>query len=139
MTDAVIELAKRAVACKGWRWMPGMRTVYMEGGCDYEPGQAFRRTDWLECVEPYKEQRDFHNGNIWYGARDDGLPDLSDPATLGCLLALVRKAWGDPRASTNASPYGDGGWAVMGSKARRFYAWGRSEAEALVAALESAP
>jgi hypothetical protein len=108
--------------------MPGMRTVYMARWGDYEPGQAFRRTDWLECVEPY-------NGNIWYGARDDGLPDFSDPATLGCLLALVRKAWGDSK--TCARPdLGDDVWYVV---TRSGLAFAASEAEALVAALESAP
>jgi hypothetical protein len=138
MTDEMIGLGRRAVACKGWRWMPGMRTVYMEGGYDYEPGQAFRRTDWLECVEPYKEPRYFHNGNIWYGARDDGLPDFSDPATLGCLLALVRKAWGDPYLCAVGDS--DTGWRAdaVTAQVRDLHGY-FSEAEALVAALESAP
>lgn len=111
MSDDMIALSRRAVACKGWRWMPGMK---VDGG--------FRV---VESLVPFTFPVD--------------LPDLSDPATLGCLLAIVREAWGDPRASTNASPYGDGRWAVSDSKARRAYAWGTSEADALVAALESAP
>ena len=143
MTDEMIGLGRRAVACKGWRWMPGMRTVYMEGGCDYEPGQAFRRTDWLECVEPYKEPRYFHNGNIWYGARDDGLPDLSDPATLGCLLALVRKAWGGDFERVWLEWYPPlSRWGIQGANAGAWsilLASGPNEAGALVAALESAP
>lgn len=69
------------------------------------------------------------------------LPDLSDPATLGCLLALVREAWGDPWAHT-ASSYQEG-WVVCASQDRRIFAGYddglASEAEALVAALEAAP
>jgi hypothetical protein len=64
------------------------------------------------------------------------LPDLDDPATLGCLLALVREARGD---QTLASRFDDeyGWWVVDGNR------WadcgrGDSEAEALVAALEAA-
>jgi len=28
----VTALAKRLVSCKGWRWMPGMRVLHIEGG-----------------------------------------------------------------------------------------------------------
>ena len=158
MTDEQTALSRRVVACKGWRWMPGMRTVYMASCDDYEPGQAFRRTDFLECVEPYKEPRHFHNGNIWYGARDDGLPDLTDAATIGCLLALVRKAWRCPtvyarQSTTRRVSDGVLAWEVcdlwLDAEACRALgvpreggvgSWGHgSEAEALVAALESAP
>lgn len=61
------------------------------------------------------------------------MPDLSDPATIGCLLALVREA----HASLQSTEYvGDGDpvnpWRWGSLK-------GRSEAEALVSALEGAP
>ena len=76
---------------------------------------------------------------------DDDQPDLRDPATLGCLLALVRDAW--PKAPATTSYHG------MYDPVRKHYhrwvvsyctggdwrqAHGDTEAEALVAALEAA-
>jgi hypothetical protein len=66
------------------------------------------------------------------------LPDLSDPATLGCLLALVREAWG---AGSYLLP--DGGWYVKGARLKggdtiNLGIRATTEAEALVAALEAA-
>lgn len=65
--------------------------------------------------------------------RLDPLPDLADAATLGCLLSLVREA----RSSLQSTEHvGDGDpvnpWRWGSLK-------GRSEAEALVNALEGAP
>ena len=104
MTEEQIALARRAVACKGWRWMRGMYSAW----------------DTTEA-----------------------LPDLTDPATLGCLLALVREAWGDECACVLPIDYGPAGvrWVA------RLTAGGRclterhwlTETEALVAALEAAP
>lgn len=81
MTDQDwIDLGRRAVACRGWRWMPGMlsgeigRVVYTDPDC---PGALVSSgcpsgPDWEENLDP---------------------PDLRDPATVGCLLALVRDAY----------------------------------------------
>ena len=78
----------------------------------------------------------------WYDL-DGALPDLDDPATLGCLLALVREAWGTHVSSIRT---GDG-WSVR-HMGRDGWAVGLSvvgitqcatEAEALVVALEAAP
>jgi hypothetical protein len=81
------------------------------------------------------------------------LPDLTDPATVGCLLSLVREAWGDPtmgavqagdyRLTTVAglvTPH-PAHWIVMcaGTVGLDVRAHASSEAEALVAALEAAP
>jgi len=70
---------------------------------------------------------------------ESDVPDLDDPATLGCLLALVREAWGDP--SMYAQDRGPDGWWVWQSPANAGTVarhW-PSEAEALIAALEAAP
>jgi hypothetical protein len=67
------------------------------------------------------------------------MPDLTDPATFGCLLALVREAWG---AGVHLVP--DGGWYVKGARLKNgatvnLGIVAKNEAEALVAALEVAP
>jgi hypothetical protein len=87
----------------------------------------------------------------------DIFPDLSDPATLGCLLHLVREAWGSDEWSRSVVPVFNGidAWTVgcldmQGRKAPRLLflvnkincmpvGIGSSEAEALVIALEAAP
>ena len=120
-------LARRAVACKWWRWMPGMQ---------YKTRLGYsHRVDSADVIIDV-----------------DCTPDLSDPATLGCLLRLVREAWGDPGLSTVAtwSPStvhaSDYLWSIRGGHShggtfRRLLtdrAWD-TEAKALVAALEAAP
>jgi hypothetical protein len=112
----IAALARRAVACPKWRWMPG--TSYWWAGSQDRVADEERGT-----------------------LRTDGslLPDLTDPATLGCLLALVREAHGDPMLFARfrgARVRPD--WMVSwdGSDV---IATGATEAEALVAALERAP
>jgi hypothetical protein len=102
------ELAQRAVACRHWRWMPGMREA--RTGERYEDGDG----PWIV--------------NKW--------PDLTDPATVGCLLALVREAW----PGTFVMPYDkEPGWWVAIMPAGPWPDPGPTEPEALVAALEAAP
>ena len=125
------ELARRAVACKRWRWMPGMLS---------DKGLRVIRRDSDGYVVGYYQDN-------WYMAEcvPGTLPDLSDPATLGCLLALVREAWGNEASvSLNISSF----WAVGGARIQKGKSaghtinlgiWKLTEVEALVAALEVAP
>ena len=76
MTEDMIDLGRRAVACKGWRWMPGMLVVPNE-----------------HMVSVPLRLTDDHDWPHDLGLR---LPDFHDPATVGCLLALVRDAYRDP-------------------------------------------
>ena len=117
MTEEQIALARRAVACRGWRWMPGMR---------WQTSDDHGRLD------------DFQPEYMW--CPDRALPDLTDAATLGCLLALVRQAWGDPGMFVR--PRGSKmrpDWAVFTGANSDIVCAALSEAEALVAALEAAP
>ncbi len=111
MTDTEAEaLGKRLIACKGFRPMRGM--LDMQG-----------RT-WDQSL-------------LWRWSNDVDVPDLRDPATLGCVLAMVRSVYTEPRLAV--VPWRRQ-WAVD-------YVWLRegrvstapTEAEALVAALEAAP
>ena len=123
MTDEQIALARRAVACRGWRWMPGMAT--------YTP---------VPYTSPHLGRILSGENDILHLWRDETIPRLRDPATLGCLLALVREAWGDlgifvrPRGSKMRPD-----WAVFTGEHSDIIAVGADEAEAIVVALEAAP
>ena len=141
MTDEQAALSRRAVACRGWRWMPGMQTDSKFARVvtvDIDSGVACAAEEGASEDDCYA---------VWL----DGvpvLPDLTDAATLGCLLALVREAWAAPRALVRLSANGKsfhvfdvdrvttgGNWAAFLCGDHRI----QTEAEALVAALESAP
>jgi len=120
-----IELAKRAVACKRWRWMPGM-LVIAEGYSSLRLAEEVIAFVWRGW--PIQEA----DAVV---LQSDCLPDLDDPATLGCLLALVREAYGFRLWLASSR---DGGmWYV--DAASGALAHGKTEAKALVAALEAAP
>jgi hypothetical protein len=140
MTDEMIALGRRAVACKGFRWLPGMRAVGQYP--DYPVrvhafGENLRDTDDMEQPEPWGWQQPAPYGDHVYPG--PYLPDLTDPATLGCLLVLVRDAYADARITV--VPRGARVWAVVypGWLHMKAIAMGKTEAEALVAALEAAP
>lgn len=114
MNPELQTLARRAVACKGWRWMPGM--LASDTGLRYDEFTQY-----------------------WEGE----IPDLADPATLGCLLALTAKAhevtFGDVHVVRTTGHM----WSVWvfgwPGSSYRVAAHLPSRAEALVAALEAAP
>ena len=124
MTPA--DLARRAVACPRWRWMPGMRwTVFRSAPLEDYAGRI------LDCDRRAPDSSAF-----------PGLPDLADPATLGCVMALLDEVYGEwwvepsPGVDMRATR-----WAVYvwtGSLTRRS-ATGATRIEALIAALEASP
>ena len=110
------KLARRAVACKHWRWLPGM--AYTD-----------------------------HAGVLWrvgptglMALEGDCLPVLSDPATKGCLLDLLRQVWKDPSMTTHMIKRNKSiVWRVGRLGILPTGGEYHSELEAMVAALESAP
>jgi hypothetical protein len=140
MTEAQVELAKRAVACKGWKWMPGMLASLRGIDGDYRARVCRVEGDkfWSDATTlPVTRRWQVDLRHAMYDLASY-VPDLTDPATLGCLLALVREAWGDPTLHVVCAGGSVelGVWhARWGTSSRR----GATEAEALVAALEAAP
>lgn len=126
------DLGRRAVACNGWRWMPGMLTLPIDMGVDHcrirlhqaDPNMP----GWSDFPVDY-------NGS-GMSPTDGGIPDLRDPATLGCLMALVREAWGGGAYVQQAGRLCAKPWRVWIPGEPVGY--GRCEAEAMVAALEEA-
>jgi hypothetical protein len=130
-------LARRAVACKHWRWMPGMKVVWPNGN-EFRVGQV-TGIDGQNHLPNYPS-------NGWgdeFPDRTKGLPDLTDPATRGCLLALVREVLGKP-IWVRTGAYGNEVCWCDGPSSISVLFFDRdadadSEASALVAVLEAAP
>lgn len=118
MTDTEAEaLGKRLVASRHFRPLRGM--LDMQG-------------------------RTWDTSLLWRWNNDVDVPDLRDPATLGCVLELVRQAVSDPNACVDysfAEPmwYVNARYEYEGHDVLGVFAQADTEAEALVAALEAAP
>ena len=128
------ELGRRAVACKGWRWMHGM-LLRCDERIITSDGIGGTETSRLEFFTPSSWSSDLRLTQMSKDEMRWELPDLRDPATVGCLLALVREAWGDP-AICIVEEHRDW-WARLNGLP--LCAFADTEAEALVAALEAAP
>lgn len=73
-------LGKRLLACKHWRWMPGMAMTDM-----------WRCSNRIISIVPYNFIMLKENGEL-IALRETPphqWPDITDPATIGCLLKLL--------------------------------------------------
>lgn len=96
-------LALKLVRSKHWRWLPGMLTVsgiriIHAKKDDYVSGYSYKTPQGMRDI------------------KDDDIPDLTDPCTMGGLLTLVREAWDDPGLGCFASYRRDGAWLVYNCK-----------------------
>lgn len=119
------ELARRAVACRHWRWMPGMRDLH------------FGRV-----IEVHDDEIVLHDCRVPAFAKSQpDSPDLNDPATIGCLLALVREAWDGAEVGIKLFADGFARVVITSQIGQLLFDGGlqASLAAALVAALEAKP
>lgn len=138
MNQELMNLGQRAQACNLWGWMEGMlievgyRVVWIQD-------DVFRAFNY--------------RGDEMFGSTDSILVDLSDAATIGCLLSLVRLHGGSGIRTAPVLSYGHDhalmthgprrgrrvkrdGWAVYGLNCTADLPVGDTEAEALVVALQ---
>lgn len=88
------DLARVAVTLPGWRWMDGMAAYWVKpSGTARGRVRAYVDGDGFSWESP---RGDFTGAWPMPEGYGECLPDLSDPATFGCLLALVREAWSSP-------------------------------------------
>lgn len=132
-SDELKDMGRRAVKCGGFRWMFGMLTH------PDKLGRTYRHTESRGALHQVTGKRLRQPA----AGLDYLTPDFSDAATVGCLLALVRRAWGYPLLSTGPYAVDGAGWSVWSGGAEvcdeAHCAGLMTEAAALVAALESAP
>jgi hypothetical protein len=83
MNERQVQAARKLIRLKSWRWVPGMLGVR-----DCPPDKR----DYLQPEVRIKNIRDADYANIY-----KCIPDLSDPATIGALLQLVRVVAKDER------------------------------------------
>ncbi len=113
----------------GWiksPWLPGM--LVRQHREEPDPGHAWRKLDlqqgWQGVPQGFAAD--------YIGVPTTGDPDLTDPATVGCLLALLREASGRPDLTTHLH---DGYWHTGPDG----YEWGGpsapTEVEAIAVAL----
>jgi hypothetical protein len=127
-----VKLGRRAVACSKWRWADGMLAEL--------PNQDTVRIVLFSNSGPLTYVINYDVLIDSYGDFDehDALPDFRDPATVGCLLALVRCSFDLTDSVIYVAP-DQFEWEVRESLCGSLIAQGKTEAEALIAALEAAP
>ena len=102
-----------------WRWMEAMRYRYHD-------------LDEWDRVETLPDGR--------VRQPIGAVPDETDPATLGCLLARARELWGVPTACTGTFPHHAGlDWYVSGLPCGVAPTRAATEFAALLAACDAAP
>lgn len=123
MTPELIALGQLAIKSRHWKWLQGMTA---KGVGIHEEGKA-------ECQYVLGYDDDYNQTYFLIKP----LPDFSNPATLGCLLYLVRQAYKAPWIDVVCESANDPDYVWRVNLDNNCFR-AASEAEALVAALESA-
>ena len=118
-------LSERLVKCKGFGWRLGMRATTEDGSHLRLVGHCLHDLWFDELAEEM----------IAYDAVDP-LPDLNDPATLGCVMQMVWETWFE---AIYMEPQTEGGWLAIRPNGAVIHRTPAPYAETLVIALEAAP
>lgn len=92
---SLVNLGKRAVRCRAWRWLPGMQAmVPCDGKWVPHPTRVDKPVSpfWLAVAAKFG----LHHRD------DDPIPNFADPQTLGCLLSLVNQTGRTPVLDSSA-------------------------------------
>ena len=112
-------------------WLPGMLVDFVKDQRKRHP----------RSVKAYPRRIESRGDNPSFLGQVDGEiivgPAIYDPATLGCLLSLVREAHGDPGMGTLFDTL-RGRWRVYRAGPSDFVGDGATEAHALLSALRAA-
>ncbi len=114
----IAAIARTVVACKHWRWCDGMAAWTVDAASGEVCGEGVRVIGQPWQQQPLQSERvrvvvdlDLPVPSIGTAFTSTLLPDLTDAATVGCLLALVREVW---NSSTMSTYYDAGGhWCVF--------------------------
>ena len=132
-TPTLHDIARALVAEPAWRWMPGMRVETLIEPCRIIEAPPRASSLVVAVGRP--------GGHTVVAIHRDAhmLPDLTDAATLGCVLALCREASRTPTMHALPQSWrGEVRWRVASA---RLVVGGEhpSEAAALLAALRLCP
>jgi hypothetical protein len=129
-------LGTRAEDAEGWEWRPGMR------GVDDADGPFLVVAPLDKCGQ-IGVLYDSDGQRVWINPKPYRWPDLRDDATKGAALGVARRAMGAPEAVVLRC---EDGYALHtvdldpdGPHVIQLAPAGRSEAEAIVCAIEAAP
>ncbi len=117
----LIALGSRCVKSPSWRWITGMRTLTGARVLDIEKDTG------IVWAASYKDKL-FELDLI------TELPDLSDSATRGCMVTLIRERLETPGAGTS---FQSGAWVVTVSDSLLLDIGYKTEEEAITSALDA--
>lgn len=129
MTKEELETAKQLAAHPNFRPSVGMRFV-ADGN-----GFPIICTSWTKDCATGEIQ--IAQEGDYCSLGDDCVPDISHPATKGCLLALARELWDSPRMLPETRR--SSGWVVYPHRSGMLHFVADSEGIALARAVIKAP
>ena len=116
----LIELGARCTKAPSWRWEPGMKTLTGARVLDIEKDTG------IVWAASYKDK-------LFELDLTTELPDLSDSATRGCLVTLIRERLKSPSASTTRIA---GAWLISMGTILLIDLGYNTEEEAITSALQ---